>query len=71
MIECVKAELILAFLIANMRLISFYLGLKIEQNHEQKTIKLFQSMYINKVLVKFHLNKAYPINTPIKENTPF
>lgn len=47
MIERVKAKLIFAFCIANMGPISFYLGLKIEQNRQEKTIKLFQPIYID------------------------
>lgn len=30
-------------------------------------IKLFQPIYIQKVLAKYHLDKANPINTQIKE----
>lgn len=69
-IERVKAELTSGFSIADMGSISFYLGLKVEQDpQDKKTIKLSQPAYINKVLTKFHLNKAHPVNTPIKENT--
>lgn len=48
--------------------ISFYLGLKVERDREKKMIKLSQPAYIDKVLAKFYFDKAYRVNTPIKEN---
>lgn len=71
MIEQIKVELISAFLMADMGPISFYLGLKVEQNSQEKTIKLSQPAYIDKVLTKFYLDKAHPVNTPMKEETSF
>ncbi len=47
--------------------ISFYLRLKVERNRDNRTIKLSQPEYIDKVLNKFHLDKANTINTPMKE----
>lgn len=67
-IEHEMAELTFAFLMADMGPISFYLGLKVEQDREKKTIKLSQPAYIDKVLAKFHLDKAHPVNTPMKES---
>lgn len=50
--------------------ISFYLGLKIERNCKQKTIKLSQPAYINKIIQKFYLNQANLINIYMnKRNT--
>lgn len=66
-IEKVKAELATAFKIVDMGPISFYPGLKVEQNWEKKIIKLSQPAYIQKVLTKYHLDKANSINTPMKE----
>lgn len=63
----VKAKLIARFLIVDIGFISFYLGLKIEKNQENKTIKLFQLAYINNILLKFHLNQANPTNTLMKK----
>lgn len=40
-IEKVKAKLTVVFFILEMRLIGFYLGLKIDQNRDKQTIKLF------------------------------
>lgn len=48
--------------------ISFYLGLKVEQDQERKTNKLSQPAYIKKSLVKFQLDKANSMNTPMKES---
>ncbi len=66
-IEKVKRELAAAFEMVDMGPISFYLGLKVERNREKKTIKLFQPAYIQKVLAKYHLDKANSTNTPMKE----
>lgn len=51
-IERVKAELTSAFQMADMGPISFYVGLKVKRNREQKTIKLSQPAYIEKILRK-------------------
>lgn len=67
MIERVKLELIFAFSIIDIGPISFYLGLKVQQNWENWTIKLTHPAYINKALNKFHLDKVYAINIPMKE----
>ena len=42
--------------------------MKVERDREKKTIKLSQPAYIDKVLAKFHLDKAHLVNTLIKEN---
>ena len=55
------------FLMIDMKPISFYIGLKVERDRTNQTIKLFQPTYIDKMLVRFHLNKANVINTPIKK----
>lgn len=47
--------------------ISFYLGLKIERNCQNKTLKLSQPTYIKKILTKYHFNQVKPYNTLIKE----
>ena len=41
-IQRIKAELVTAFSIVDMGLISFYLGLKVEQDQIKHTIKLLQ-----------------------------
>lgn len=66
----VKAKLTATFSISDMRPISFYLGLRIDRDREQQTIKLSQPAYIEKVLEKFHLDKANPVNTLMKESVP-
>ena len=49
--------------------VSFYLGLKVDWNREEKTIKLSQPAYIEKVLRKSFLDQANPTNTPMKKST--
>ena len=65
-----KAELTSTFSIVDIGLISFYLHLKVEQNREKKTIKLFHLAYIKKIFEKYHLSKANTINTPMRESKP-
>ncbi len=67
-IEKVKAKLVSAFQILDMGLISFYLGLRVDRNKEEKTFKLNQPAYIEKVFPKFFLDQANPTNTPMKES---
>ncbi len=69
-IQRVKTELTASFSMSDLGPISFYLGLRIDRDRERRTIKLSQPAYIEKVLEKFHLNKANPVNTPMKESIP-
>ena len=48
--------------------ISFYLDLKVNCYQEEKTLKFSQPAYIKKVLQKFILDQANPINISIKES---
>lgn len=68
-IKRMKAELTIAFLMVDMKSIIFYFGLKVERNREKQIIKLFQLIYIDKILNKFYLNKANIINILMKETT--
>lgn len=69
-IKRVKLELAAAFEMADMGPISFYLGLKVKKNRVKKILKLLQPAYIDKILVKYHLNQAKPCNTLMKEGIP-
>lgn len=66
MIEKVTQKLIAIFSMIDIEPISFFLGLSIDEDQEYKTIKLFQPVYIEKVLSRFHFDKANSINTPMK-----
>lgn len=63
----VKMELTAAVEMVDMGPISFYLSLKVDRDRQKRTIKLSQPAYIQKVLAKYHLEKANPTNTPVKE----
>lgn len=54
----VKSKLTDIFSMINIEPISFYRGLKVQYNQGKQTIKLLQLAYINKVLSRFHLDKA-------------
>ncbi len=68
MIAQVKSELAAAFSMVDIWPISFYLGLKVECDRGKRTIKLLQPAYIDKILSRFHLDKANAVATPIKES---
>ncbi len=61
--EKIKRKLAAKFEIVDMGPISFYLGLKVERDHPNKTLKLSQLAYIDKIFSKYHLNLAKPCNT--------
>ena len=42
----------------------YYLGMQIEQNHQQNSIKIHQQAYINSVLAKFNMADCHPTATP-------
>lgn len=67
MIERIKLELILAFSIIDIGPISFYLGLKVQRDRKNQTVKLSQPAYINKVHNKFYLDRTYVSNTLMKK----
>ena len=60
-----KEELTSAFSMVDMGPISYYLGLQIKRDREQRTIKLSQSIYIEKIVHRFGLQNAKPANTPM------
>lgn len=70
-IKKVNQELLVAFAMVDMGLISFYLRLKVKKNQAKKTLKLLQLAYINKILTKYHLDQVKPCdkieNTAIKQ----
>lgn len=68
-IEKSKRELVTVFEMVDLDLISFYLGLKVEQNPEKKIIKLSQSTYISKIFIKYYFDKTNSINISMKKAT--
>lgn len=61
-----KHKLSSAFKVVDMGFIQFYLGLKVEQNRGDRTIKLSQPAYIEKLLHKFHVQTAKTAKVPMK-----
>ena len=66
-----KSELAATFLMVDMGPISFYLELKVQCNREKRILKLSQPAYVDKILEKFHLDKANAVQTPMKEEVLF
>lgn len=63
----IKDMLSAVFKIIDMGPISYYLGLKVEQNRIKKTIKLFQSAYIEKIFHQFGLLLTKTAATSMKK----
>lgn len=55
-IDQVKRNFTATFKIVDIGLISFHFSLKVDRNLAKKTLKLLQPAYINKILIKYHLN---------------
>lgn len=70
-IKQIKLKLIFTFFVIDISPISFYLSLKLEQNRENWTIKMSQSVYIHKIFNKFYHDKASIIYIPIKKTIFF
>lgn len=51
----VKNRLTATFQMVDMELINFYLKFQFNQDRKKNTIKLSQTLYINKILTKFYL----------------
>lgn len=64
----VKDEIIFIIEMVDMVPIIFYFGLKLNYNCKKKIIKLFQLVYIEKILAKFYLSQVNISNTLMKEN---
>lgn len=48
--------------------LNYYVGLEIHRDRMNKTIKIDQQMYINKIIAKFKMQNASPISTPADTN---
>lgn len=69
--EELKAQLAKYFMVKDLGLISYILGIKIVQDKENKVIKLNQSHYIMSVLSKFGMSNANLVGTPLQPNVKF
>lgn len=71
MMERVRTELTSACSIVDIGPLSFYLGLKVQHNRENRRINLLQPAYIDKVLAKIHLNKFNAVNSSMRKTAIF
>lgn len=67
-IKRIKYKLIAAFEIIDIELVNFYLDLKVKRDCQNNTLKLFQPIYIMKILAKYYLNQVKPYHTSIKKS---
>lgn len=65
--ERIKHKLAAVVKMVDMGSNSFYLGLKVERDHQNTTLKLSQPAYIDKILAKYHLNQTKPYNILMKK----
>ena len=62
---CLKKRITEKFDVEDMGELHYFLGVKIEQNHENATIWIGQPSYIKDILNKFSMEDCKPINTPV------
>ena len=65
-----KKEIAAAFEMVDIGPTGFYLGLKVERDREERTLKLSQPAYIDKILAKYHLKQAKPSNQANEKRNP-
>jgi hypothetical protein len=63
----VKNELSAAFKMTDLGAISYYLGMKVTRNREERTLALRQKGYITKIVARFHEENSSPPKTPMEE----
>jgi len=62
-IQDVKQCLNDMFRMSDLGPVSYYLGMKVERNRAERTIRLTQTAYINKVLQTFQQSQVVPVDT--------
>ena len=60
-----KARFNMCYMLTDLGLVSWLLGLKVTRNHENRTISLSQTTYINTMLDRFTLSDAKPFCSPM------
>jgi hypothetical protein len=66
--EKIKKELAVQFKMKDMGELHYCLGMSIEQDKEQNSIKLHQKEYICSMIEKYGLSEANPVSTPVDVN---
>jgi len=64
-IQDVKQCLNDTFKMSDLSPVSYYLGMKVDRNRAERTIRLTQTAYINKVLQTFQQSQTVPVDTPM------
>lgn len=67
----VKSILMKRYKMSDMGELKYFLGIKIDQNHENGTIFMTQEAYAERVIQKFGLSEANPAKTPIEPYNNF
>ena len=65
--ECFKAELRSKWEISDLGDIKFTLGIAIECNCNSRLISLNQTTFIDRLVSRFNLSEAHPVNTPMTQ----
>ena len=64
-ISNIKKELANTFKMVDLGTCGSYLGLQIQRDRSTKTLKISQTAYIQRILLRFRMNQANPVATPI------
>jgi hypothetical protein len=65
----VKEELRDNFPITDLGKMTKILGMRVERDREQGTLKISQAAYIDIILARFNMQDAKPVSTPLNRNT--
>jgi hypothetical protein len=65
----VKEELKDNFPITDLGKMTKILGMRVERDREQGTLKISQAAYIDIILARFNMQDAKPVSTPLNRNT--
>jgi Reverse transcriptase (RNA-dependent DNA polymerase) len=63
----IKGELNERFAMTDLGEMKKILGLRVERNCEEGTLKILQGLYIDIVLARFHMQDANPVSTPLSK----
>lgn len=71
LLDKTKAKLNAQYKLTDLGPISWLLGIKVTQNHENRTITLSQQSYIKSILARFNFTDLKPLSVPMEPGATF
>ena len=66
-LDSISQQIAARFDIKNLGHTHHYLGMKVEQDHESKTIRLSQEVYAKNLLKQYGMENCHIVSTPMRE----